>query len=332
VYDIRRKVSEAMTTELAVSATALRKSYGDTPVLAGVDIRVRRGSVFALLGPNGAGKTTTVRILSTLLRADGGEARVAGFDVVAQRHEVRRRISLTGQYAAVDELQTGEENLRMVGRLRGLSGRNARRRADELLARFDLVDAGRRRVSTYSGGMRRRLDLAASLVSDPAVIFLDEPTTGLDPRSRQAMWDVVGQLVERGVTVLLTTQYLEEADQLADRIAVLDHGRIVAEGSAAELKQRVAGERLDITLVDEDAYADLAIELGARVVHADRAHLTLGIATDASAASVRELLDELDPNRSAVARFSVNTATLDDVFLTLTGHTATEPELETANA
>jgi ABC-2 type transport system ATP-binding protein len=321
-----------VTSPLAVDATALQKSYGHTPVLAGVDIQVPRGSVFALLGPNGAGKTTTVRILSTLLRADGGKARVAGFDVVAERHEVRRRISLTGQYAAVDELLTGEENLRMVGRLRGLGGRDARRRADELLARFDLADAGHRRVNTYSGGMRRRLDLAASLVSHPTVIFLDEPTTGLDPRSRQTMWDVVRDLVEGGVTILLTTQYLEEADQLADRIAVLDQGRIVAEGSTAELKQRVTGQRLDLTMTDQDAYADVAVALGARVVQADRAGLTIGVASDGSAASVRELLDELDPDRAAVARFSVHSATLDDVFLSLTGRTATEPGLETAHA
>src|SRR5262249_34686657 len=191
-------------------------------VLGGVDLRVERGSVFALLGPNGAGKTTTVQILSTLRRPDMGSARVAGFDVVTERHEVRRRISVTGQYAAVDELQTGEENLGMMGRLRGMSRHDAGRRAAELLERFDLAGARSRRVGTYSGGMRRRLDLAASLVGEPEIIFLDEPTTGLDPRSRQVMWDVVGDLVDRGIGVFLTTQYLEEADQLADRIALLD--------------------------------------------------------------------------------------------------------------
>src|SRR3954471_20820411 len=226
--------------ELAVDAAGLEKAYGDVPVLRGVDLRVARGSVFVLLGPNGAGKTTTVKILATLVSADGGRARVAGFDVAAQRREVRRSISLTGQYAAVDELQTGAENLYMMGRLAGLSRPPARGGAGELLARFDLVSAGGRRVATYSGGMRRRLHPAASLVGRPSVLFLDEPTTGLDPRSRQAMWDVISELVADGVTVFLTTQYLEEADRLADRIAVLDGGRVVAEGTAAELKRRVA--------------------------------------------------------------------------------------------
>ncbi|HEX5899775.1 MAG TPA: ATP-binding cassette domain-containing protein [Solirubrobacteraceae bacterium] len=223
-----------MSDETAVEAAGLMKSYGDVKVLDGVDLRVRRGSVFALLGPNGAGKTTTVRILCTLAAADGGRARVAGHDVVAARHHVRRSISLTGQYAALDEVQTGEENLRMMGRLAGLPRGDARRRAGELLERFDLVEAGRRRVATYSGGMRRRLDLAASLVARPAVLFLDEPTTGLDPRSRQAMWAVIADLVDGGVTVFLTTQYLEEADRLADRVAVLDGGRVVAEGTSFE--------------------------------------------------------------------------------------------------
>jgi ABC-2 type transport system ATP-binding protein len=226
--------------EPAVEAVGLEKSYGDVKVLDGVDLRVARGSVFSLLGPNGAGKTTTVKILSTLIAADGGRASVAGFDVMSERRAVRRSISLTGQYAAVDELQTGAENLYMMGRLAGLSRRDARRRAAELLERFDLVAAGGRRVGTYSGGMRRRLDLACSLVGRPAVLFLDEPTTGLDPRSRQAMWEVIGELLADGVTVFLTTQYLEEADRLADRIAVLDRGRIVAEGTAAELKRMVA--------------------------------------------------------------------------------------------
>jgi ABC-2 type transport system ATP-binding protein len=226
--------------EPAIEAVGLEKSYGDVKVLDGVDLRVGRGSVFSLLGPNGAGKTTTVKILATLLAADAGRASVAGFDVVSQRRDVRRRISLTGQYAAVDELQTGAENLSMMGRLSGLSRRDARRRTAELLARFDLAEAGGRRAGTYSGGMRRRLDLACSLVGRPAVLFLDEPTTGLDPRSRQAMWQVIGELVADGVTVFLTTQYLEEADKLADRIAVLDRGRVVAEGTAAELKRLVA--------------------------------------------------------------------------------------------
>jgi ABC-2 type transport system ATP-binding protein len=234
---------------------------------------------------NGAGKTTTMRILATLSRADRGQARVAGFDVVRDRREVRRRISLTGQFAVLDEAQTGEENLRMMGRLSRLPRPAARQRATELLAQFELTDAGRRRVGTYSGGMRRRLDLAAS-----------------------------------GVTIFLTTQYLEEADRLADRIAVLDAGRLVAEGTAAELKQRFAGRRLDLTCPDAAALARLSRYLGDRVVHLDPADLTVGVATDGSAAQVRALLDAADPDRGLVTGFAVHDATLDDVFLTLTGH------------
>jgi ABC-2 type transport system ATP-binding protein len=320
-----------MANELAVEATGLEKSYGAVKVLAGVDLRVERGSVFALLGPNGAGKTTTVRIVSTLIRADAGQARVAGFDVVADRHRVRRSISLTGQYAAVDALLTGEENLRMMGRLSRLPGAHARRRARELLVRFDLADAGDRRVATYSGGMRRRLDLAASLVAHPEVIFLDEPTTGLDPRGRQAMWQVVNALAGSGVTVFLTTQYLEEADRLADRIAVIDGGRVVAEGTSTQLKQKVADQRLDLVLADASAFEDLARLLGERAVHSDPGRLTIGVGTDGSAADVRALLDEVDPGRRAVRRFAVHSATLDDVFLALTGRTAGRPEKETAS-
>ncbi len=232
----------------AIRAAGLTKSYGTTQVLEGIDLGIERGSVFALLGPNGAGKTTTIRILSTLAAPTAGSAHVAGFDVVTQRGEVRRRISLTGQYAAIDELQTGRENLQMMCRLRRLPRRAARLRTDHLLETFDLAAAADRRVATYSGGMRRRLDIAAGLVTDPEVIFLDEPTTGLDPRSRQGMWDVVANLAASGVTVFLTTQYLEEADRLAGHIAVLDGGRIVAQGTARELKQQVSGQRLDIRL------------------------------------------------------------------------------------
>jgi ABC-2 type transport system ATP-binding protein len=320
-----------MADELAVEATGLEKSYGAVKVLAGVDLRVERGSVFSLLGPNGAGKTTTVRILSTLIRADAGQARVAGFDVVRERRRVRRSISLTGQYAAVDDLQTGEENLGMMGRLSRLSGAQARRRARELLDQFDLADAGRRRVATYSGGMRRRLDLAASLVVRPAVIFLDEPTTGLDLRSRQAMWQVITTLAGSGVTVFLTTQYLEEADRLADRIAVVDGGRVVAEGTSGQLKRRIADQRLDLVLADAAAFEEAARALGGRAVQNDPGRLTIGVATDGSAAHVRALLDEVDPGRRAVRTFAVHGATLDDVFLALTGRTTGRPEKETAN-
>ncbi|CAL9601567.1 Daunorubicin_doxorubicin resistance ATP-binding protein DrrA [Streptomyces sp. enrichment culture] len=311
-----------MADEPVVEATGLEKSYGRVKVLAGVDLRVARGSVFALLGPNGAGKTTTVRILSTLVRPDAGRARVAGFDTVRDRREVRRRISLTGQYAALDEQQTGEENLRMMGRLCGLARRRARERAGELLERFDLAGAARRRAGTYSGGMRRRLDIAAGLVGDPEVVFLDEPTTGLDPRSRQTMWELVADLAAAGTTVLLTTQYLEEADRLAGRIALLDAGRVVADGTAADLKRRVAGRRLDLTFADAAAYGRTAELLGGRAVHRQPDRLLLGVPTDGSASHVRSLLEEIDPERDAVARFTVHEATLDDVFLALTGRAA----------
>jgi ABC-2 type transport system ATP-binding protein len=272
---------------------------------------------------NGAGKTTTVRILATLTQADRGQARVAGFDVVRDRHLLRRRISLTGQFAALDAAQTGEENLRMMGRLSRLSRSAARQRAAELLAQFELTDAAQRRVGTYSGGMRRRLDLAASLVGRPSVLFLDEPSTGLDPHSRLTMWQVIESLAASGVTIFLTTQYLEEADRLADRIAVLDAGRLVAEGTAAELKQRVADRRLDLTCPNTAAWAKLSRFFCGRTVHLDRASLTIGVPTDGSADQVRALLDAADPDRGLIAGFAVHDATLDDVFLTLTGH-ATE--------
>ncbi|MCP9958383.1 ABC transporter ATP-binding protein [Streptomyces sudanensis] len=314
----------------AVEPLGLRKSYRDVPVLDGLDLRVERGTVFALLGPNGAGKTTTVRVLATLTPPDGGRARVAGYDVVAERARVRRAISLTGQYAAVDDLQTGAENLRMTARLSGLSRRAARHRATELLERFGLAHAADRLVGTYSGGMRRRLDLAAGLVGEPEVVFLDEPTTGLDPRSRQELWEVVRGLAAGGATVFLTTQYLEEADRLADRVAVMDGGRIVAEGTADALKSRVAGHRLDVVATDTEAYERLAA--GAETLTRTHAaptadpgprrspeSLTLGVPTDGTAPSVRALLDALDPDRTDIARFAVRTATLDDVFLALTG-------------
>ncbi|MEE1940242.1 ATP-binding cassette domain-containing protein [Streptomyces sp. TRM 70361] len=311
-----------MAEEAAVEAVGLRKSYGPVTVLDGIGLEAARGSVFALLGPNGAGKTTTVRILATLATPDAGRARVAGFDTVRQRREVRRRISLTGQYAALDKEQTGEENLVMMGRLCGLPRRRARERAGELLERFGLSGAARRRTGTYSGGMRRRLDIAAGLVGDPEVVFLDEPTTGLDPRSRQTMWEVTASLAEAGTTVFLTTQYLEEADRLADRIALLDAGRVVAEGTAADLKRRVADRRLDLTLAGPAAYARIAERLGGRAVLHDPARLVLGVPTDGSAAHIRALLDGIDPDGGAVERFAVYEVTLDDVFLALTGRPA----------
>ncbi len=302
----------------AIEAVGLTKTYGSTKVLDEAGLRVAPGSVFSLLGPNGAGKTTMVRILSTLLRPDAGRARVAGFDIIRDRRQVRRSISLTGQYAALDPLLTGAENLRMMARLSGLRGAAAGRRADELLARFGLTGAARRRVATYSGGMRRRLDLAASLVGRPSVIFLDEPTTGLDLPSRQVMWQVIEDLAGSGVTVFLTTQYLEEADRLAGRVAVLDAGRIVAEGTTAELKDRVAGQRLDLTLAGPGAFAEAEHRLGDRATHRNPSALTLGVPTDGTAPAVRALLDEIDPERALVAAFAVRATTLDDVFLALT--------------
>ena len=263
-----------------------------------------------------------MRILATLLRPDSGRARVAGCDILSQQAEVCRRISLTGQYAALDELQTGEENLRMIGQLTGLSRRAAAQRAGALLAQFDLADAGKRTVSTYSGGMRRRLDLAASLLGDPDIIFLDEPTIGLDLRGRQALWNVITSLTDSGVTFFLTTQYLEEADQLADRIAVIDGGRIVACGTPAELKQQISGARIELTFSDIIAFEEGKRLLGERALRTDRDARSIEVATGGSAIEVRDLLDEIDPFRRGIAHFDLKMVTLDDVFLALTGHHA----------
>ncbi|MGW1980805.1 ATP-binding cassette domain-containing protein [Streptomyces sp. NPDC001889] len=309
----------------AIEATALTKAYGTVRVLDGVDLNIGRGSVFALLGPNGAGKTTTVRILATLTPADTGQARVAGWDTVRDRARVRRVISLTGQFAAVDGKLTGEENLRMVARLHGMPGRAARRRAAALLERFGLTGAARRRAESYSGGMRRRLDLAAGLVGEPQVVFLDEPTTGLDPRSRADLWEVVRELAADGTTVFLTTQYLEEADRLADRIALIDGGRLVAQGTAAELKDRVAGHRLDLVPADDAAALRVrertgpgSWDPGSTAAPAAPGEPVVSLPTDGTAAGIRALLDRADPHRCDIVRFAVRQATLDDVFLALT--------------
>jgi ABC-2 type transport system ATP-binding protein len=303
-----------------IHVSGLKKSYGRVKVLDGIDLSVDGGTVLALLGPNGAGKTTMVRVLSTLVRPDAGEARVAGHDVVRDPDRVRRVISLTGQYAAVDEMLTGEENMLMMGRLCRLGRAESRRRSRDLLARFDLLDAGKRLVKMYSGGMRRRLDLAVSMVARPPVIFLDEPTTGLDPRSRQTMWDVIRQLVASGSTILLTTQYLEEADQLADRIALIDGGTVIAEGTSTELKARVGGERVELLFADDDHFDKARVDLDDSVVHLDRERRSIAVATDASAAQVRLLLNRMEHNAITVERMTLRQPTLDDVFLALTGH------------
>jgi ABC-2 type transport system ATP-binding protein len=313
--------SEGIPREIAaIEACGLVKSYGGRRVLKGIDLRVTRGAVLALLGPNGAGKTTTVRILATLTAPDGGWAKVAGHDVRSERRQVRRLVSLTGQYAALDELQSGRENLQMVARLRELSARHARSVADELLIRFDLQEAADRHVGSYSGGMRRRLDLAAGLIGEPEVLFLDEPTTGLDPRGRHVVWEILSELAAEGMTILLTTQYLEEADRLADEIAVIDAGCIVAEGTAAQLKSQVGGQRLDVRAADEQAFERLANSVGARAVDSDRTQLTLGIPSAEDAGSIRALLDQLDPAGDMIASFDLRRASLDDVFMALTGH------------
>ena len=305
-----------------IEASGLAKTYGSTKVLRGVDLAIRTGEIFALLGPNGAGKTTTVRILGTLSPASAGSARVAGADVDTERHLVRRRIALTGQYTALDDVQTGRENLTMMGRLLGLGRRPAAARSTELLERFDLVDAADRRVGAYSGGMRRRLDLAASLLGRPSMLFLDEPTTGLDPRSRQEVWAIVAELARGGTTVFITTQYLEEADRLADRIAVIDHGVVVAAGTAAELKASVGEQRLELAATSVDAYDTLRGRLGERLLDAHPTARTLDVAVPDDAAPIRALLDDLDPDARLISRFAVRSASLDDAFLALTGRPA----------
>ncbi|WP_433728933.1 ATP-binding cassette domain-containing protein [Nocardia sp. CA-129566] len=314
----------------AISALGLRKSFGEQVVLDGIDITVPAGTIYSLLGPNGAGKTTTVQILTTLLRPDAGEIRVDGHDLGAEPDAVRSAIGVTGQFSAVDELLTGRENLVLMGDLHHLPRRESKRLAAELLERFDLVEAADKTAATYSGGMVRRLDLAMTLVGDPRIIFLDEPTTGLDPRSRRSIWEMIRTLVDDySVTVFLTTQYLEEADQLADRIAVLDHGRIVAEGTAAELKRRVPGGHIRLEFADRIGLSAAATALGpqARVVDdAGEAEFTLAVPSDGGVKSLRAVLDRLDYEQIEVAGLSVHTPTLDDVFLTLTGLPTAEKE------
>ncbi|WP_433179044.1 ATP-binding cassette domain-containing protein [Actinoallomurus sp. CA-150999] len=311
-------------TNLAIAANGLRKSYrdktGEKVVLDGIDLNVPEGTIFSLLGPNGAGKTTTVQILSTLIRADGGTAQVAGHDLARKPDDVRGAIGVTGQYSAVDKLLTGEENLLLMADLKHLSRRDGKRKAAELLERFDLVEAARKTAGTYSGGMQRRLDLAMTLVGDPHLIFLDEPTTGLDPRSRRSMWGIVRELVAGGVTIFLTTQYLEEADELADQIAVLEGGRLIAEGTPEQLKRLIPGGHVSLRFTDDDALKGALGALGQGFVDpSDDDRLTLQVPSDGGVASLRELLARLDAAGIEPADLSVHTPDLDDVFLTLTG-------------
>jgi ABC-2 type transport system ATP-binding protein len=321
----RRGSMATIPSQPAIRATELRKSFGDQVVLDGIDLDIAEGTIFALLGPNGAGKTTTVQILSTLIGADGGEARVAGHDVAGDPDSVRAAIGVTGQFSAVDNLLTGEENLILMADLRHLGRREGRRRAAELLARFDLAEAAGNLAGTYSGGIRRRLDLAMGLVGDPRIVFLDEPTTGLDPRSRRTMWRIIRELVAGGVTIFLTTQYLEEADELSDRIALLDHGRLVAEGTADELKRRVPGGHISLQFADADELALAARALGA--VLRDDAALTLQVPSDGSVESLRALLNLLDSGSTETTGLSIHTPDLDDVFLAFTGQPDKEKEI-----
>ncbi len=318
-----------MPNRPAIIAEGLQKHYGKTQALAGLDLVAEEGTVLGVLGPNGAGKTTAVRILTTLLQPDAGHAEVAGLDVVKNADALRSRIGLAGQYAAVDEYLTGYENLKMFGQLYHLSGAVSKQRAKELLKRFDLVEAAGRTVKTYSGGMRRRLDLAASLIMTPPVIFLDEPTTGLDPRGRLAMWDVISGLVAEGTTVLLTTQYLEEADSLANQIAVIDRGRVIAKGTADQLKEQVGGERIELT-VAQGGNLDTALQtlrpysLGEAQVDKATRRIVLPVARGAQ--QLAAVVRDLDSANIPLDDLSLRRPTLDDVFLTLTGRAATEED------
>lgn len=310
----------------AIEVEALRKSFGKVSVLKGVDFAVKRGSILALLGPNGAGKTTTVRILSTLLTPDSGRAMILGYDVVKQAEQVRGVIGLTGQYAAVDEYLTGQENMEMMGRLYRLSSADTKQRSRDLLKEFDLVDAANRAVKTYSGGMRRRLDIAVSLISSAPVLFLDEPTTGLDPRSRLTMWEIIKQLSATDITILLTTQHMEEADKLADQIVVIDGGKVIANGTPGDLKARVGSEHVDITIEQSSDFRAAVKALEGIELQADEKRLLISIATKEGAGHVKRILDRLDNAHARVESMSLHRPTLDDAFLSLTGHAATQED------
>jgi len=324
-----RLTGRDVSSENAIVLKGLRKSFKQLTVLDDVNFVVKKGTVLALLGPNGAGKTTTIRILSTLLLPDSGQALINGFDVVKEPYKVRSLIGLTGQYAALDEYLTGKENLHMIGRLYRLSYPDINRRSQELLELFDLVEASGRTVKTYSGGMRRRLDLAVSLIASPPIIFLDEPTTGLDPRSRLIMWDIIEQLVSTGTTILLTTQDMDEADHLADRIVVINGGKIIAEGTSDELKQRVGSERLEITVAKESNFEKAKKVVEEDSLHSDSKMRTLSLVTKGGMHQLKQVLSRLDEAGIDVENVSFRSPTLDDVFLTLTGHTTEQPNRET---
>ena len=324
-----RLTGRYVSSENAIVVKGLRKSFKQLTVLDDVNFVIKKGTVLALLGPNGAGKTTTIRILSTLLLPDSGQVLINGFDVVKEAYKVRSLIGLTGQYAALDEYLTGKENLHMIGRLYRLSYPDINRRSQELLELFDLVEASGRTVKTYSGGMHRRLDLAVSLIASPPIIFLDEPTTGLDPRSRLIMWDIIEQLVSTGTTILLTTQDMDEADHLADRIVVINGGKIIAEGTSDELKQRVGSERLEITVAKESNFEKAKKVVEEASLHSDSKMRTLSLVTKGGMHQLKQVLSRLDEAGIDVENVSFRSPTLDDVFLTLTGHIAKQPNGET---
>lgn len=316
------------SSKYAIKVRGLKKAYGSNEVLKGVDLSVAHGSMLALLGPNGAGKTTTVRILSTLLNKDAGSVTVSGYDLDTQADKVRSVIGLTGQSAAVDELLTGRENLIMMGRLYRLTYASAKERAAELLKEFDLEKAADRPAKTYSGGMRRRLDLAVSLIATPPIIFLDEPTTGLDPRSRLAMWDIIKKLMASGTTILLTTQYLEEADQLADQIVVIDGGKVIAEGTAAQLKRKVGKDRLQLTFKDANSLKIAKKSLSKQIVDANEDEHTISLVINDVNRDVKDVLDTLAKDKAKIASMEVHKPTLDDVFMSLTGKQKTKGSKE----
>lgn len=316
------------SSDNAIVVKDLYKSYKTLKVLKEVTFSVKRGAILAVLGPNGAGKTTTVKILSTLLKADKGVAKVNGFDVNKHEADVRSSIGLTGQYAAVDEYLTGKENLQLIGRLYRMTRRSAALRADELLEQFDLVEAGKRPVKTYSGGMRRRLDLAMSLIAQPPIIFLDEPTTGLDPRSRMTMWEMIKKLADQGITILLTTQYMEEADYLADNILVIDDGKVIAEGTADQLKAQVGSDRLELTIAKKTSFNKAKELVDGEGLKADPESRIISIATKKGVNELRQVLQKLEDAKIEVENVSLHRPTLDDVFLTLTGRSTASQEEE----